>query len=84
LYSTFSWRFPESLKKKRFGGKLSIPFIMPEPEDLSFSAAQGLCGLIGLVFSVSYAKYRHFLLNNGMGLAYSIEVCEQRYAINAY
>jgi hypothetical protein len=74
LYSTFSSRFPEALKKMRFGGKLSIPFIMPEPEDLSFSAAQGLCGLVGLVFSLAYGKYRHFLLNNGMGLAYSIEV----------
>jgi hypothetical protein len=41
------------------------------PKYLFFSAAHGLRGRVGLVFSLAYAKYWHFLLKNGMGLAYS-------------
>lgn len=75
LYSTFAARLPASLKTRKYGWKkVTIPWLMPEPEDIEFTAGQALCSLVGLAFSAAYALKRHFLLNNGLGLSYSIEV----------
>lgn len=55
--------------------KVTIPLLMPDPEDIRITAARLLTNIAGLGFSLWYAFTRHFLANNGMGLAYSIEVC---------
>ena len=48
---------------------------MDSPEDLSLSIAQILCHAVGLGFTATYALTKHYLCNNGLGLAYSLEVC---------
>jgi hypothetical protein len=75
LYSTFSPHFPASLSRRLSVKQVTIPLLMPHPEDISISLAQILCNLLGLAASLVYARTRHFLSNNGLGLAYSIEVC---------
>jgi hypothetical protein len=75
LYSTFAPCFPEAWKKERFGLKqVKIPYLMDSPEDISFSIAQLGCNVVGLAVSVAYAATKHFLLNNALGLSYSLEV----------
>lgn len=56
----------------------TVPFLMPEPDDIQISLARLLCNIVALMFSLWYAFTRHFLANNGMGLSYSIEVCPCR------
>jgi hypothetical protein len=55
--------------------QITIPLLMPEPEDIRISAARLLTHIAALGFTLWYAFTKHFLANNGMGLAYSIEVC---------
>ena len=75
LYSTFHHHFPEALKSKKFELKnVHIPYLMDKPDDISITAAQLICNCVGLVFSTLYVFTRHFLCNNGLGLAYSLEV----------
>lgn len=75
LYSTFGKYLPASMEQRKYGWKkVTIPLIMPEPEDIELTKGQALSSLVGLAFSAAYAAKRHYLLNNGLGLAYSIEV----------
>ena len=55
--------------------QVTIPLLMPDPEDIRITVARLLTNIAGMGFSLWYAVTRHFLSNNLMGLAYSIEVC---------
>lgn len=75
LFSTFYKVIPQSLRDFYVIDlrQVSIPVLIPEPEDIRINAARLLTNTAGLGFSLWYAVTKHFLANNGMGLAYSIE-----------
>ena len=77
LFSTFHMVIPQKLRETYVIDlkQVAIPVLMPEPEDIRINAARLLTNMAGLGFSLWYAMTKHFLANNGMGLAYSIEVC---------
>lgn len=54
--------------------QVSIPYLTDGPEDLQLSVAQLCCHTVGLAFTVLYTVTRHFLCNNGLGMAYCLEV----------
>ena len=75
VFSTFRDCIPKSLKERHVGIKqLRVPFLIPEPEDCLISVAFLLCCSVGLAAAIVYVMTRHFLANNGLGIAFSLEV----------
>ena len=77
LFSTFQKYIPQKLRDTYVVDlkQVTIPLLMPDPEDIRITVARLLTNIAGMGFSLWYAVTRHFLSNNLMGLAYSIEVC---------
>lgn len=59
-----------------FGTLPTIPFITDEPMRLELSVPEMLAGAFGIRFCVWYVTEKHWLANNALGLAFSLQGIE--------
>ena len=68
---------PPRLRRIEFGAyNVKIPFLMPDPTDLTASVPELAGGALALVFCVWYVAKKHWLANNVLGLAFSVQGIE--------
>lgn len=51
----------------------TIPYLMPTPEELKITVTDIVCHILGAGAAAWYLTTKHFLSNNGLGLAFSVE-----------
>ena len=76
LHDVVHYVLPKSIRDRMLVDikNVTIPYVMPEPEDITLTVSQAVSGLFGIACTSWYALTKHFLANNGLGLAYCLEV----------
>eukprot|EP00884_Botryococcus_braunii_P014370 jgi/Botrbrau1/22934/Bobra.0030s0011.1 len=69
--------FPARLQEGLYEYKgLRIPYIMPDPTDISVTLPEVASGVVALAFCWAYVASKHWFLNNTLGLAFSLQGLE--------